>query len=150
VESWQLLEVALALVGDVEPRRVLSLGCPDAFDVVFGCGLKALENVRLGASLGGCKVARHGFSSAGGRDVLGRWVSRHGLLCAERDTYGCAWADGDVGDEGLPQPVGRARVRGASTTGTSTGASYALLSTKHLACTCCARCTLTGLQGAGG
>ena len=146
VKSWQLLEVALALVGDVEPRRVLSLGRPNAFDVVFGGGLKALENVRLGASLGGCEVARHGFSSAGGRDVLERRVSRHGWLCAEGDTHGCAWADSDVGNEGLPQPVGRARVRGASTTGTST---RALLSTKHLACTCCARCTLAGLQSTG-
>jgi hypothetical protein len=148
MESWQLLEVALALIGDVESRRMLALRRPNAFDVVFGCGLQALENIRLGASLGGCKVAWHGFSGAGGRDVLRGCVSRHGLLCAESDTHRCAWADGDVGDEGLPQPVGRARVRGACTTGTGTGASYALLSTKHLACTCCARCTLTRLQGA--
>jgi hypothetical protein len=146
VESWQLLEVALALIGDIESRRMLALRCPNAFDVVFWCGLQALENIRLGASLGRCKVTWHGFSAAGGRDVLRRWISRHGLLCAGGDTHRCAWADGDVGDEGLPQPVGRARVRGANTTGT--GASYALLSTKHLACTCCARCTLTRLQGA--
>lgn len=70
VEPRQFLEVSLALVGNVESRRVLSFWRPDALRNVFRGSLEVVERKRLGAGFRRGKVMRHCFSGAGWRNML--------------------------------------------------------------------------------
>jgi hypothetical protein len=47
VEPWQLLQLTLTLIRDVEARRMLPLRGPDALDGILGCRLQAVEDTRL-------------------------------------------------------------------------------------------------------
>jgi hypothetical protein len=70
VEARQLLQVSLALVRDIEARRVLSLGGSDALGDIFGRGLQSVEQQVLLAGLWRSEVSRHGFRSSGRRHML--------------------------------------------------------------------------------
>lgn len=58
VETRELLQFSLALVGDIESRRVLALGSPDHFRHILWCCLETIENVGFP---GRCQISRHGL-----------------------------------------------------------------------------------------
>ena len=58
VETRELLQFSLALVGDIESRRVLALGSPDPFRHILWCCLETIENVGFP---GRCQISRHGL-----------------------------------------------------------------------------------------
>ena len=65
MKSGKFLQIALALIGYVEARGMLPLGCPDSFELVFGGCLQAIKDGRLLACLGREKISRHGFGGTG-------------------------------------------------------------------------------------
>jgi len=67
VEAWQFLQLSLALVGNVESRRVLTLGGPNPFRQVLRGGLKAIENMGFPW---GREVSGHGLGSSRGGSML--------------------------------------------------------------------------------
>jgi hypothetical protein len=70
VESWQLLQLTLTLIRDVEARRMLPLRGSYTLNVVLGRCLEAVEDARLRTCLRGRKVARHRLGCTRGRDML--------------------------------------------------------------------------------
>lgn len=76
VETRQLLQLAVG--GDVEARRVLTLRRPQAFGYVLGGLVQSIEHERLGAGLGGRQVMGHGLRGTRGRDVLERKKEKGG------------------------------------------------------------------------
>lgn len=79
MEARELLQLSLTLVGDVESRRVLSLGSPYSLNVVLGCRLEAVKDQRLLASLGRREVGRHSFGGAWRRNMLPWRISTGGI-----------------------------------------------------------------------
>ena len=72
MEARQLLKLALALIGDVKARRVLSLGRPNTLrHSVFGRGLQTVKKRALLPGFRRRKIVRHGFSGARRRHMLG-------------------------------------------------------------------------------
>lgn len=71
VETRELFQLALALIRDVETRRVLSLGSANPFSDILRGSLQAVEEHRLAAGFGWKKISRHGFSGSRRGYVLG-------------------------------------------------------------------------------
>ena len=58
METRELLQFSLALVGDIESRRVLALGSPDPFRHILWRCLETIENIGFP---GRCQISRHGL-----------------------------------------------------------------------------------------
>lgn len=110
MEAGQFLKLSLALVRDVETGRVLSLGCPDALNVVLGCRLETVEDARLCAGFRGRQITWHRFG------------------CTWRGNVGSTGADDNTGCKRLSQP--RRRPLTACSDTASTGSCHALLATE--------------------
>ena len=107
MESRELLQFPLALIRNIEARRMLSPRRSCTFNIVFRGCLQAIKNQRFRAALGRKKISRHRFGGARGRHMLfiaqkishrcKRGDSRDQSLQLRRRTYRCTGAYNDAG-----------------------------------------------------